>query len=119
MAKFEKFEEILVWQKSRILVQNIYGAFKNCKDFSFRDQIQRAAVSIMNNIAEGCDRKGNKEFSKFLYISKGSCSEVRSMPYLSLDLVYINKTDFDDFYKKSEEISKMLSGLINALHQPH
>ncbi|MFZ2226235.1 MAG: four helix bundle protein [Candidatus Moraniibacteriota bacterium] len=119
MAKFEKFEEILAWQKSRILVQDIYGAFRDCRDFSFRDQIRRAAVSIMNNIAEGYDRKGNKEFSKFLYISKGSCSEVRSMLYLSLDLKYINRTDFNDFYRKSEEISKMLSGLIKALHQPH
>ena len=115
MAKFEKFEDILAWQKSRILVNDIYLALKNCKDFSFRDQIRRATVSIMNNIAEGFNRKGNKEFVKFLYISKGSCSEVRSMLYLCLDLKYIDKNNFDAFYNKSEEISKMLSGLIKSL----
>jgi len=76
MGKIEKFEDILVWQKSQELIILIYGEFRNIKDYAFRDQIQRAAVSIMNNIAEGYERKGNKEFRKFLYIAKGSCGEV-------------------------------------------
>ncbi len=115
MAKFKKFEEIKVWQKSKILVLSVYKYFKNNRNYSFRDQIQRASVSIMNNITEGFERKGNKEFAKFLFISKGSCGEVRSMLYLALELRYINKEDFNKFYYQSEEISKMLSGLIKTL----
>ena len=115
MPKFEKFEDIIAWQKSKILIFDIYSVFKDNKDFSFRDQIQRAAVSIMNNIAEGYERKSNKEFIHFLYIAKGSCGEVRSMLYLAADLKYINKEEFDRFYNNSTEISRILSGLIKTL----
>lgn len=115
MAKFETFEDIVVWQKSRILVTDIYQVFRNSNDYSFRDQIQRAAVSIMNNIAEGYERKGNKEFAKFLYIAKGSCAEVRSMLYLGLDLKYITKEESSNFSEQSLVISKMLSSLIKTL----
>ena len=115
MAKFEKIEDIIAWQKSRELISIIYLLFKNNRDYSFRDQIQRATVSTMNNIAEGYERKGNKEFAKFLYISKGSCGEVRSMLYLALDLNYISKKEFDDLYTRTSEISRMLSGLIKTL----
>ena len=93
----------------------IYLLFENSKDYSFKDKIQRATVSIMNNIAEGYERRTNNEFKHFLYIAKGSCGEVRSMLALALELNKINKTDFDKFYKQSEEISKMLSGLIKTL----
>jgi four helix bundle protein len=110
-----RFEDLLVWQKSRIIVNECYKVFKNTKDFSFKDQILRAAVSIMNNIAEGFERKGDKEFRKFLFITKGSCGEVRSMLYLGLDLGYIDDKIFEDIYNKSEEISRMLSGLINKM----
>ena len=115
MTKIEKFEDILVWQKSKTFIENIYNEFRNCKDYSFRDQIQRASVSITNNIAEGYEKMGNKEFNKFLYISKGSCGEVRSMLHLVLDLGYINKEKFDLFFNQSIEISKMLSGFIKKL----
>lgn len=111
-----RFEDLKVWQKSRILVKDCYRVFKKLSDFSFRDQILRAAVSIMNNIAEGFERKGDKEFRKFLFIAKGSCGEVRSMLYLALDLGYISQGELDDIYLKSEEISKMLSGFINKLN---
>jgi len=94
---------------------NIYQLFANCKDYSFKDQIQRASVSIMNNVAEGFERKGKKEFKKFLYIAKGSCAEIRSMLYLSIDLGYVNKSEFEKLFKLSIEISKMLSGLIKSL----
>lgn len=113
--KIEKFEDILAWQETRILVRVIYGEFKRCKDYAFRDQIQRAAVSIMNNIAEGYERKGNKEFSKFLYISKGSCAEVRSMSYIALDLGYINEEKFNELQERSDKISRMLSNFIKRL----
>lgn len=115
MAKFESFEDMLVWQKSKILIFDIYKAFNNNKDYSFRDQICRAAVSVMNNIAEGYERKGNKEFVKFLYIAKGSCAEVRSMLYLGIDLGYIQKMEFEKTYNQSLEISKRLSSLIKKI----
>jgi len=113
--KIEKFEDIIAWQKAQELVALIYQDFRTCKDYAFRDQIQRAAVSVMNNIAEGYERKGNKEFSKFLYIAKGSCGEVRSMLYLALRLKYITQEKFDKFYAESESISRMLSNFIKKL----
>ncbi|MGW8185531.1 MAG: four helix bundle protein [Candidatus Moraniibacteriota bacterium] len=115
MGKIEKFEDIIVWQKSKLLIVDIYKDFKNCKDYAFRDQIQRASVSIMNNIAEGYERMGNKEFAKFLYIAKGSCGEVRSMLHLALDLEYINKQTFDLNLERTLEISRMLSSFIKKL----
>lgn len=111
----KNFEEIIVWQKSKELNILIYRMFKDCKDYSFRDQIQRASVSIMNNIAEGYERNGNKEFRNFLYISKGSCAEVRSMLALASDLHYISDNDYKVTYAKSLEIAKMLSNFIKTL----
>lgn len=116
MVKIEKFEDIIAWQKSKDLVIDVYFVCKLLKDYAFRDQLQRAAVSIMNNIAEGYERKGNKEFAKFLYIAKGSCAEVRSMIYIALELRYISKKESDILYNKSIEISKLISGLIKALN---
>ena len=113
--KFDSFEEIHAWQKAGALSVDVYSIFKDNKDFSFKDQIRRAAVSIMNNIAEGFERQSNKEFSRFLFISKGSCGEVRSMLYLAYKLNYITKIQFEDLKQRSTEISKMLSGLIKTL----
>lgn len=116
-TKIEKFEDIIAWQKAKNLAADIYGKFRNCKDFSFRDQIQRAAVSIGNNIAEGYERKGDRELNKFLFISKGSCGEVRSMLYLALDLGYIDKREFDSMCAQALEISRMLSAFIKKLNK--
>lgn len=91
-----RFEDALAWQKAKLLCVDIYKVFENSKDFGFRDQIQRAAVSVMNNIAEGFERKGNKEFTYFLYVAKGSCGEVRSMLILAKELNKIN----DEMQKK-------------------
>lgn len=113
--KINGFEDILAWQKSKDLSVITYKQFQICKDFSFRDQIQRAAVSVMNNIAEGYERNGNKEFRHFLYIAKGSSAEVRSMLILSLELRYISEKDFKTLYDLTIEISRMLSGLIKKL----
>jgi len=113
--KISKFEDIIAWQKSRVLVNDCYYIFKNLRDYSFRDQICRAVVSIMNNIAEGYERMSNKEFRNFLFIAKGSCAEVRSMLYLAVDLGYISKEKFDKLYCATEEISKVLSGFIKTL----
>jgi four helix bundle protein len=113
--KFERFEDIVAWQKARILTMNIYAAFSKCKDYSFCDQIQRAAVSVMNNIAEGYERKSNNEFKHFLFMSKGSCGEVRSMLYAALDLKKITEDDFTALFPLTIEISKIISGLIKSL----
>lgn len=113
--KFEKFEDIIAWQKSKDLTVFVYKLFKSNRDFSFCDQIKRAAVSVSNNIAEGFERMGNKEFSRFLYIAKGSAAEVRSMSYAALDLGYITKEDFNRLNELSKEICRMISGLIKTL----
>ena len=113
--KIEKFEDIIAWQKSKELVIFTYACFKECLDYGFKNQIQRAVISIMNNIAEGFERKTNKEFIRFLYMAKGSCGEVRSMLYLALELKYISREDFEKNYNMALEISKILSGLIKSL----
>lgn len=111
----QKFEDILSWQKSRELAVSIYQLFRNNKDFSFKNQIERAVISISNNIAEGFERRSNKEFKQFLFIAKGSCGEVRSMAHIGLELKYVSKQDFDKIFSSSEEISRLLSGLIKTL----
>jgi four helix bundle protein len=113
--RIERFEDIRAWQKAKDLSVAIYRLFEHSKDFGFKDQIQRASVSVMNNIAEGFERKGNKEFSYFLYVAKGSCGEVRSMIILAKDLGKINDSDFDSLFKQTEEISKMITGFIKTL----
>lgn len=113
--KVERFEDIIAWQKAGELSLIIYEKFKDSNDFAFKNQIQRAVVSIMNNIAEGFERKGNKEFKHFLFIAKGSCGEVRSMLYLALKLKYLSEDEFKKLYNLSIEISKLLSGFIKTL----
>ena len=113
--RIEKFEDIIAWQKSKELTIKIYKYFNNCKDYGFKDQIQRASVSVMNNIAEGFERKSNKEFKQFLYIAKGSCGEVRSMIHLALELKYMENIEHDKILNLSSEISKILSGFIKTL----
>ena len=111
----ERFEEIIAWKKSKELVVEIYKEFKDKKDYSFKDQIQRATVSIMNNIAEGFERGTDKELIHFLYIAKGSCGETRSMLYTAHDLQYIPETTMKNLIEKCEEISKIISGFIRQL----
>ncbi len=113
--KFERFEDIIAWQKARELTIAIYKAFEKSTDFRYKDQIESASVSIMNNIAEGFERRTNKEFRKFLYIAKGSSGEVRSMLYLAKDLTKTNEETFRYLYDLSIEVSKLLSGLIKTL----
>lgn len=110
-----KFEEWLVWQNSQDLAVAIYTPFKEHQDFSFRDQIKRAAVSISNNIAEGFDRNSNSDFKRFLYFSLSSNSEVRSMLYLSFRLNYINENKANSLIENTNKISKMLRGLIKPI----
>lgn len=111
----ERFEDIIAWQKSKELTIQIYRLFEESKDFGFKDQIQRASVSVMNNIAEGFERRSNKEFKQFLYIAKGSCGEVRSMLIIAHELNKINTSEYEILTSLSLEISRMLFGLINKL----
>jgi four helix bundle protein len=113
--KIERFEDIISWQKSKELTLIIYKLFKNNRDFSFRDQLQRAAISIGNNIAEGFERRSNKELIHFLFIAKGSCGEIRSMSGIALDLQYITKEDYICISNLSLDISRLLSGFIKTL----
>lgn len=113
--KIEQFEDIIAWQKAKRLTEETYEQMREIRDAGFKDQIQRASVSVMNNIAEGFERKSNKEFKQFLFIAKGSCGEVRSMLYVANSLKYIDKKQFDLMSALSVEISKMLSGLIKVL----
>jgi four helix bundle protein len=117
VSKFDRFDDIFVWIKARELTAAIYRLFKDNKDYGFRDQIQRASISIMNNIEEGYERKGNKEFVRFLFIAKGSAAEVRSMAYIAQDIGYINDVNFKAINESSEEIARMLSGLIKKIEE--
>jgi four helix bundle protein len=113
--KISTFEDILAWQKARELTKDIYLITKNKKDFGYCGQLQRASVSIMNNIAEGFERRSNQELKQFLYISKGSCGEVRSMLRLGEDIGYIDKETANTLINKATDISKILSGFTKTL----
>lgn len=111
------FEDIISWQKATALTLDLFKIFEHNKNYSFKDQIQRASVSIANNIAEGFERGSNKDFTKFLYIAKGSSAEVRSMLYLAKEMKYIDKKQFDTLFLECQKISKLISGLIKALNK--
>lgn len=110
-----KFEDIIAWQKAQDLCIEIYLVFQNSNDFGFKNQIQRASFSISNNIAEGFDRMSDKEFVRFLYIALGSCSEVKSMLYLSNKLNYLSIEQSEVLINKSNEVGKIIRGLIKAI----
>jgi len=113
--KIQKFEQLVVWQKSQDLAVDIYSTFDELRDFSFRDQIRRASVSISNNIAEGFDRNSAADFNRFLYFAISSCSEVRSMLYLAKRLNYISIESNEKLNEQANEVSKMITGLIKYL----
>ena|SRR5690606_17404896 len=113
--KIQKFEDIIAWKKAQDLAVIVYKTFGSSKDFGFKEQIQRASVSISNNIAEGFDRMSDKEFIRFLYIAQASCSEVKSMLYLAERLGYINNEQKMLLIEKSNEIGKIIRGLIKSL----
>jgi len=119
MATIKRFEDIDAWQKARKLSKEIYDITnigKFSKDYDLKNQIRRASGSVMDNIAEGFERGGKGEFIQFLGISKGSCGEVRSQLYRALEQEYIEKEKFDKLYDFSNEISKMIKGLITYLN---
>ena len=113
--KIEKFEEIQSWQEARGLVKEIYQKFIECRDFGFRDQVQRAGISVMSNIAEGFERNSNKEFINFLYIARGSCAEVKSLLYCALDIGYIDENFFRSMFGRLNKVTGLLNGFISYL----
>jgi four helix bundle protein len=117
----QRFEDLIIWQETRHLCYDIYAAFKQNKDYSFNDQIQRAAVSIMNNIAEGFDRnkisKDNKQFISFLNIANGSCGEVKSMLYLAQDLQYLSIEQSEKFRNQCLSIATKIYSLVVTLQE--
>ena len=118
MSTVQQFEDLKVWQRAREVNLQIYklsnkGSFS--KDFGLRDQIRRASVSIVSNIAEGFERNGSKEFNQFLSIAKASAAEVRAQLYVAKDLEYISNDAFTQVVNELITVSKMLSGLMSYL----
>jgi four helix bundle protein len=112
----QKFDDIIAWQKAQDLAVEIYSAFRPLKDFAFKDQICRAVISISNNIAEGFDRNSDADFSRFLFISIASCSEVKSMLHIGERLNYNSSEQKNFLLSKADEVSKIIRGLIKSLN---
>lgn len=110
--KSQRFEDLEVWQKACQLCLKIFKAFRECKDYGLRDQITRSSLSIPSNIAEGYERDSNKEFIRFLYIAKGSCGELRTQIYISIEIGFLEKQQGGNFIEEAKEISYMLNSLI-------
>ncbi len=110
----KKFEDIEVWKEGIKISIELYKQLSECKDYSLRDQIQRSAVSIPSNVAEGYDRDSNKDYIRFLYIARGSCAELRTQLYIIKELGYISKALTDEFIQKTRKISAMLYNLIQT-----
>jgi four helix bundle protein len=118
MSTIQRFEDIVAWRKARELTRLIYVATKDgifAKDFGLRDQLRRAAVSVMSNIAEGYERGGDKELIQFLSLAKGSCGEIRSQLHVALDQRYLTEAQFKDLYGRTEEISRLVAGFMSYL----
>uniref|UniRef100_UPI004048A7E5 four helix bundle protein n=1 Tax=Roseivirga sp. TaxID=1964215 RepID=UPI004048A7E5 len=118
MATINRFEDLNVWRESRIQAQTIYLQIISndvIKDYPIKDQMNRSSASVMDNIAEGFDRKGNKEFKHFLTISLGSNSELKSQIYRAFDRSYIDQSSFDQLILRNENISKMITGFMKYL----
>lgn len=124
MSKVTQFEDLRIWQEARDLVKLIYESINRhpdaVRDWGYRNQLQTAVVSIMNNIAEGFERSSDKDFARFLDIAKASCGEVRSMLYVAEDLKYIEPEESKALREKSVSISKGISALSKHLRiLPH
>jgi len=118
MTRIRKFEDIESWKKARKLSQRVYEVTAKGdlrRDFGLKEQLRRASVSVLANIAEGFERGGDKEFARFLCIAKGSCGEVRAQLYVALDQRYLSPSEFEDLSNLATEVGRLLSGLIKYL----
>ncbi|MEY2497274.1 MAG: hypothetical protein QOD12_830 [Verrucomicrobiota bacterium] len=112
---YQSFEDLEVWQRSCRLTADIFKAFQRCKEFTIKDQIQRAALSIPSNVAEGAERGSNKDFAHFLNIAKGSCGELRTQLYIARKLDFVAKAESEKLVAESKELSAMLEGLRRSV----
>lgn len=117
MASVNRFEDLEIWKGSKSLSIIVYSYFKNLKDFGFRDQICRASISVINYIAEGLERNSDKEFQRFLKISKGSAGEVGSMIWMAIGLAYIDVKEAQKLIERYTLLSSKISSLIQYLNQ--
>ncbi len=112
---YQSFEDLEVWQRACRLVVDIFKNFRACKEFTLKDQICRAALSIPSNIAEGAERGSARDFAHFLNIAKGSCGELRTQLYIARKLELLTKGSFDRGVTESKELSSMLEGLRRSM----
>ena len=116
--QIKTFEELEIWKTARRLTEEVYTLSKTpqfSKDYGLRDQMRRAAVSIMSNVAEGFERGGNQEFTQYLYVAKASCGEVRSQLYVAFDQEYLDQEKKDDLLAAMQRLSVMIKHLIDHL----
>lgn len=120
MKTIAKFEDIEAWQRGRALTKRIYQVSSQkdfARDFGLRDQIRRAAVSVMSNIAEGYERDGNKEFLQFLSLAKGSVGEVKAQLYVALDTGFISQQEFHEIYELATQTGQLVGGFMRYIVQ--
>ena len=120
MSSIQKFEDIEAWKLARALANRIYDVMSKSdfsRDYGQRDQIRRASISIVSNIAGGLERDGDREFLQFLFGAKGSCGEVRAQLYLAYDGKYLTEDEFDELTQKTLQLSRMIAGLTKYLRQ--
>jgi four helix bundle protein len=113
-----RFEDLVAWQRAREMTSAIYDVCRTSalkQDFGLRDQLQRASVSVMSNIAEGNERGTSQEYFRYLTIAKASCAEVRSLLYVALDAGHIDHTTFDDRMRQAEEVARLVGGLRSSI----
>lgn len=115
MATIQKFEDLICWQRARMLVREVYRAMSGCRDNGFRDQIQRASVSVMSNIAEGFESGTKQEFLHYLYIAKASAGEVRAQLYAAYDVGYLNIETFRYLNNLAMDSSRLLASFIEKV----
>jgi four helix bundle protein len=115
--RIERFEDVDSWKEARLLVSDTYRILANCRDFGFKSQMQRAAVSVMSNIAEGFDRGSNRELVQYLIISRGSVSEVKSLAYAGLDIGHVDNKAFEAIKNRCIKLINLLNGFIRFLKE--
>lgn len=113
----KSFEDLIVWQQAEIITIDIYSLFKSNKDYAFTDQIQRASICIMNNIAEWYEKRTEKDKAKYFYIAKGSCAEVRSILHISVKLWYITQEQYHTLKEQVLTLNKMLHAFIKKFEE--
>jgi four helix bundle protein len=114
---YQSFEDLEVWQRACRLTFAIFQNFESCKSWTLRDQIQRAALSVPSNIAEGCERKSPADFNRFLNIALGSNGELRTQLYIARKLDFVGKEVFDELLTESREVSAMIRGLAKSVQR--